>query len=410
MTARIGLLGLGAMGAPMAERLVAAGFAPVVWNRSRSAVEPFRGRTPVAATPAAAAAPVVLTMLTDLDGVLAVLDGPEGLRRGWRDAGVSDPVLVVMGTVSPVAVAELAATLARDGIRLVDAPVSGGVVGAAAGTLSIMVGGDPADVERAMPAFERLGSTIRHMGAVGSGQLAKACNQLIVAASVTAISEAMLLARRTGLDLSALADILEGGLAGSEVLRQKAANWLDEDFAPGGFAVNQLKDLRFAADAAASAGLSLPLAGVVQGLFAELVADGDGDLDHTAVYRGIERRAAVGASEQSEKKENPMSEPVVVTAIFVPKEGARESVLAALNTAIPDVHEEVGCLLYCIQEQNDGTIVMIEKWTSHELLDAHGVGQPVARLNAALEGLLERPVAVERLVPLPVGDPAKGAL
>ena len=105
-----------------------------------------------------------------------------------------------------------------------------------------------------------------------------------------------------------------------------------------------------------------------------------------------------------------MSEPVVVTAIFVPKEGAHDAVLAALNTAIPEVHEEVGCLLYCIQEQSDGTIVMIEKWTSHELLDAHGEGQPVARLNAALEGLLERPVAVERLVPLPVGDPAKGAL
>ena len=105
-----------------------------------------------------------------------------------------------------------------------------------------------------------------------------------------------------------------------------------------------------------------------------------------------------------------MPEPVVVTAVFVPNEGARAAVLAALGAAIPRVHDEDGCLLYCIQEQSDGTIVMIEKWTSAELLDAHGAGRPVADLNVALDGLLERPVHVERLVAIPIGDPAKGAL
>lgn len=413
MTSDISLLGLGAMGAPMAERLLSAGFDPVLWNRSAAAADRFRSRAALADTPSDAAARVVITVLTDLGGVTDVLEGPQGLRAGWRDRGITDPVLIVMGTVSPTAVSALARSLAADGIRLLDAPVSGGVVGAAAGTLSIMVGGDADAVERAMPCFEALGSTIRHMGPSGAGAMAKVCNQLIVAAGVTAISEAMLLARRTGLDLSALADILEGGLAGSTLLRQKVANWIDEDFTAGGSAVNQLKDLRFASDAAAASGLELPLAELTRTLFAELVAQGDGGLDHTGIYRGIERRARTPHARtpyHARSPEETMSEPVVVTAVFVPKSNARDAVLAALETAMPKVHAEEGCELYCIQEQSDGTIVMIEKWLSHATLDAHGAGPAVAALNAALDGLLERPVAVERLVAIPIGDPAKGAL
>jgi 2-hydroxy-3-oxopropionate reductase len=406
----ISLLGLGAMGAPMAERLLAAGLAPRLWNRSPAAAESFVGRAEVVPTPADAAADIVVTVFTDLDGVEAVLGGDRGLRAGWTRAGVREPVLVVMGTVSPPAVAELASALAADGIRLLDAPVSGGVVGARAGTLSIMVGGDGDALERAIPALEAMGTTIRHMGGSGSGALAKACNQLIVATGVTAISEAMLLARRSGLDLSALSDILEGGLAGSELLRQKVSNWIDEDFTPGGSAVNQLKDLNFAAQAAQAAKLDLPLATLTRHLFADLVADGDGGLDHTAIYRGIQRRSPRRSAPDPQTEESTMSAPVIVTAVFVPRPGARENVLAALERAIPAVHAEEGCELYCIQEQADGTIVMIEKWTSHATLDAHGAGPVVAALNDDLDGLLERPVAVERLVAIPIGDAGKGAI
>ena len=303
----ISLLGLGAMGLPMGEVLLARGHTLTVWNRTSAKAEALaaRGAT-VAATPADAAAAVTLTVLPDLVDVVDLVDGSaqrngaDGLRAGWRVAGIAEPVLVVMGTVSPTAVRAYARELAAEGIRVVDAPLSGGVVGAREARLSIMVGGDAADFAALQPLLGELGSTVRHMGPSGSGALAKACNQMIVASSIAAISEAMLLARQSGLDRAALLDIIGGGLAGSEVLRQKGTNWVEEVFEPGGIADYQLKDLNFALTAAEDCGVELPVASTTRVLFSALVDAGDGGLDHTGIFRQLERMAVAPAAPRAE--------------------------------------------------------------------------------------------------------------
>ncbi|MET0713687.1 MAG: NAD(P)-dependent oxidoreductase [Mycetocola sp.] len=296
----LSLLGLGAMGLPMSEVLLAHGHALTVWNRTAAKAEPLRGAgARVAATPSDAAAEITLTVLPDLSDVRAVVDGPDGLRAGWRAAGIRSPLLVVMGTVSPLAVREYADELAANGIRLVDAPLSGGVIGAREARLSIMAGGSERDVDELRPVFSVLGEIVRHMGPVGSGQLAKACNQMIVASTVSAVSEAMILARESGLDRAALLDILRGGLAGSEILRQKGQNWVDESFEPGGTATYQLKDLAFALASASDARVELPLTTTVREMFAALVDAGQGGLDHTGVFRELERRSTLMAGELS---------------------------------------------------------------------------------------------------------------
>jgi 2-hydroxy-3-oxopropionate reductase len=195
---------------------------------------------------------------------------------------------VVHGTVSPIAVAAFAERVLRDhGVTVLDAPVSGGTVGAENGTLSIMVGGDRNAAQSVEPVFQSMGTTVRYMGRSGSGALAKACNQIVVAATVTAVSEAMLLARNGGLDLAVMLELLQGGLADSAVLRQKGHRWISDDFVGGGSAQNQLKDLRFISEAAAKEGLKLPLSGTVRELFDQMVARGDGALDHTGIHRTL---------------------------------------------------------------------------------------------------------------------------
>ena len=287
----VSLLGLGPMGRPMAENLLGRHGPIVVWNRSagKSAALQSLGAV-VAHTPAEAATEVTLTVLPDLPQVEALLTGADGLLAGWSDRGITSPVLVVHGTVSPVAVADFARRmLDQHGVHVVDAPLSGGTVGAEAGTLSIMIGGEADVVERLMPLFGLLGTTIRYLGGSGSGAMAKACNQIVVAGTIAAVSESMLLARSAGLDLSVLREILQGGLARAEVLEQKGDKWIAEDFSAGGSAANQLKDLRFIAEAAEAHQLSLPTTTEVTRLFTQMVADGDGELDHTGVYLTIAR-------------------------------------------------------------------------------------------------------------------------
>ncbi len=276
----------------MAAHLLAAFGGLTVWNRTPGRSDELAARgAVVASTPASAACNAVLTVLTDLDAVEAVLRGDDGLLAGWTERGITQPVLVVHGTVSPVGVAKLAAELAALGVTLLDAPISGGTAGAESATLSIMVGGDGRAAELMSPVFNALGRTVRYLGPSGSGQLAKACNQIVVAATVTALSESVLLARHGGLDIATVLELLGGGLAGSELLRQKADKWLREDFTAGGTAINQLKDLRFAIDAAGARGLRLPVTETVTDLFADLIRAGDGELDHTGIYRAIERLA-----------------------------------------------------------------------------------------------------------------------
>jgi len=196
----------------------------------------------------------------------------------------------VMGTVSPVAMVDLAEELSAKEIRVVDAPMSGGDVGAINGTLSIMVGAEQSDYEELLPIFQAIGKTIRLLGPVGSGQLTKACNQVVVAITLTALGEAVTLARKSGLDAHAVLDILSGGLANSQALQIKREKIESGDFTPGGFSKFQLKDLRFALESAIATGVELPVTSVVTELFTDLVKNGDGDLDHSAIIREIERR------------------------------------------------------------------------------------------------------------------------
>lgn len=291
----LALLGLGPMGGPMARRLLGFDRDLTVWNRTAAKTEPLATLGAHAAgSPADAASDVVLTVLPDLSQVESLLPGQHGLLSGWAAKGITRPVLVLHGTVSPVAVAAFAERMLRaHGVIVLDAPVSGGTLGAENGNLSIMVGGDQ-DVAQSMESvFRAMGTTVRYMGPSGSGALAKACNQIVVAATVTAVSEAMLLAHNGDLDLAVMLELLQGGLADSAVLRQKGYRWLSNDFAGGGSARNQLKDLRFIQEAATARGLELPLSSTVTGLFDEMVAQGDGALDHTGIHRIVELRSRV---------------------------------------------------------------------------------------------------------------------
>jgi 3-hydroxyisobutyrate dehydrogenase-like beta-hydroxyacid dehydrogenase len=291
----VALLGLGRMGEPIARRLLAGLGSLTVWNRTPAKAEALRSAgARVVTRPADAAAAVTLTVLTDLADVEELLDGEDGLLAGWAAAGVPRPVLVVHGTVSPVGVAALAERLAGAGIDVVDAPVSGGVPGAESGALSVMVGGTPEAVGRAWPVLSLVGSTVRHLGPPGAGEVAKACNQVVVAGTIGALSEALLLADANGIDRGQLLELLGGGLAGSEVLQQKRDRWLTGDYEGGGSTANQLKDLRFVAETAAAAGLTLPIAATLRAVFERAVDDGDGALDHSGVALSLARHAPEG--------------------------------------------------------------------------------------------------------------------
>ncbi|MGX1163009.1 2-hydroxy-3-oxopropionate reductase [Arthrobacter sp. SLBN-100] len=283
----VALLGTGPMGAPIARNILNHGVPLTLWNRTPEKALAIEGAV-VAASPADAARDIVLTVLPDLPQVEALLHGDDGLLKGWQTAGTEHPILVIHGTVSPVAVAEFADRCQRSwGVTLVDAPLSGGTIGAEEGRLSIMAGGPKAAVERLAPLFELYGSTAVWFGDTGAGSTVKACNQIVVAATVTALAEAMALAAGSNLDLEKVQAVLAGGLANSEVLAQKGRRWIDQDFEGGGSAKNQLKDLRFIAEIAGHNGLELPLAACLQNAFEDMVAAGDGDLDHTGIYRTI---------------------------------------------------------------------------------------------------------------------------
>ena len=275
------------MGAPIARNILAAGMPLTLWNRTADKARAISGGR-VAATPAEAAAAVVLTVLPDLPQVAGLLPGEDGLLAGWKAACIEEPVLVIHGTVSPVAVARFAEDCkSRHGVTVVDAPLSGGTIGAEEGRLSTMAGGPQDTVQRLMSLFDLYSSTVVWFGEAGAGSTVKACNQIVVSATVTALAEAMAVATATGLDAGKVQSILAGGLANSEVLRQKGQRWIDGDFDGGGSAKNQLKDLNFIADIAGDSGLTLPLSTSVRGAFEAMVAAGDGDLDHTGIYRTI---------------------------------------------------------------------------------------------------------------------------
>ncbi len=299
----VGVIGLGIMGAPMARNLLRADFPLVVWNRT-----PERADALVEAGAERAASPrevaeraaIAITMLSDSPDVAEVYRAPDGVLAGVtsRGGGRSQSsereiplVLVDMSTIAPRVARELAGEAAARGASMLDAPVSGGDVGAQEGTLSIMVGGDAAALERARPALEALGTRITHVGASGAGQVVKACNQVVVALTLEALGEALVLGAKAGVDPAAIVEALGGGLAASRVLEVRGPKLLARDFAPGFKLDLHAKDLAIVLETARELGVALPGTAVVDQLFRAEQSRGHGDADNSSVVRALEALA-----------------------------------------------------------------------------------------------------------------------
>jgi 2-hydroxy-3-oxopropionate reductase len=287
----IGFIGLGIMGKPMARNLVKAGFNVLVYNRSRDDIDALVSEGPqfsAASSPREIAEKtrVIITMLPDSQDVRDVVFG-----SGMLDAVTDEHLLIDMSTIAPATSVEVNSALRERGARAVDAPVSGGDKGAIAGTLSIMVGGEAADFQRAMPLFEAMGKTIVHVGGPGAGQIVKACNQIVVAINYAAVSEALVLGAKAGVDPDKVVQVLSGGLAASRVMELKGKSMIEHNFAPGFRMDLHRKDLNIAMATASASSVPLPVSAVVGQLFESLAANGQGDLDHSALLTVYENLA-----------------------------------------------------------------------------------------------------------------------
>jgi 3-hydroxyisobutyrate dehydrogenase len=283
---RVGVIGLGTMGAAMAANLVKAGFGTTVWNRTAGPTDRLAaaGAQP-AGSPAevARSADVVVVSVSDTPDVEDVLFGPDGVADG------AHPGLVVVdtSTISPSATRDFADRLRQRSADLVDAPVSGGSEGARNATLTIFVGGEPDSVDRVRPVLEALGKTITHFGPVGSGQAVKAVNQVVIAGVYLAVAEGLVLAMKAGLDPERVVSALGGGVAGSWILQNRSGRMIANEY-PLGFRTSlHLKDLGIALGLAREVGASLPVAGLAQQLENGLVARGHGDEDNSNLARAI---------------------------------------------------------------------------------------------------------------------------
>lgn len=296
---RIGFIGLGIMGKPMVRNLAKAGYSLVVHNRSRDDVEALVAESDAivaADSPRAVAeqTKTVITMLPDSPDVRNVVFGENGLL----DAVGEGHLLIDMSTIAPATAVEVSEALAAKGARALDAPVSGGDKGAIAGTLSIMVGGDAADFEQARPVFEAMGKTIVHVGGPGAGQTVKACNQIVVALNYAAVSEALVLGAKAGVDPAKIVQVLSGGLAASRVLELKGATMIAHNFQPGFRVDLHRKDLGIALATGKEQGAPMPVSALVSQLFDALSVAGNGDLDHSSLvtlYEGL-AQTTIGSS------------------------------------------------------------------------------------------------------------------
>jgi 2-hydroxy-3-oxopropionate reductase len=294
MAERIGFIGLGVMGRPMALNLLKAGFSLVVHSRTRASVE-----TLVAAGAAAASSPadvagrsdVVVTMVPDSPDVRQVLSGPRGVFEQLR----SGMVIVDMSTISPAVACELAAAAAERGAAMLDAPVSGGEIGAINGTLSIMVGGDRAALGRVRPVLNAMGNPERviHIGESGAGQVCKACNQLAIGGALATVGEVFALARKAGVDPAKVREALLGGFAASRVLEVHGQRILDGNYTPGFRTRLYHKDLGIALETARAHDVPLPVSAIVQQLVNAMMAAGQGDTDYSALATALFRLAGL---------------------------------------------------------------------------------------------------------------------
>jgi 2-hydroxy-3-oxopropionate reductase len=287
MAERVGFIGLGIMGMPMARNLMEAGYELTVHNRSPEKAEELgKEGAAVAATPREVAenSDVVITMLPDSPQVREVVAAEDGVLEGVSEGAL----LIDMSTISPVVTEELAEAVKEKGASMLDAPVSGGDVGAIEGTLSIMVGGEEADFQRAKPLFEAMGKTITHVGPTGAGQVTKAANQVVVALTIEAVSEALVLGSAGGVSPEKILEVLGGGLASNKVMEVKREKFLSHTFEPGGKVEFHHKDLGIALAAGREYGVVLPATAVVDQLFEALITRGRGGWDHSALLSLIE--------------------------------------------------------------------------------------------------------------------------
>ncbi|HEB65860.1 MAG TPA: NAD(P)-dependent oxidoreductase [Chloroflexi bacterium] len=288
MQETIGFIGLGIMGSGMSRNLLKAGFPLVVWNRTASKMTPLveAGAQP-AVSPAdlASRAEVVITCVSNTADVEEVILGENGVVHGARPG----TLVIDMSTISPSAAQEIAAQLAQKGIHMLDAPISGGSEGAANGTLSIMVGGEAPNVERAMPYFRAMGKTITHVGGHGAGQMVKLVNQILVVGNALAMSEALLFAQAGGVDLEKTLQAVSGGAAGSWMLSHRGPQIIARDWRPGFTIDLQQKDLRLVLEEADRRGVPVLMTAQVFNLYRTLQQAGLGGEGNHALIKALER-------------------------------------------------------------------------------------------------------------------------
>jgi len=285
---KIGFIGLGIMGQPMARNLLKAGYPLVVHNRSRAAVEALAAegaQTAMSSKEVAEQSDIVITMLPDSPDVEQVVLGPDGVAEGIR----AGSLFVDMSTIAPGTARKVYETLQAKKVESLDAPVSGGEVGAKGATLSIMVGGTEAAFQRAMPVFEVMGKNIVLIGGPGAGQVTKACNQIVVGITIQAVSEALIMARKSGVDPAKVREALLGGFAQSRILDLHGQRIIDRTFQPGFRVRLHRKDLAIALQTGREVSLPLMLTSQVAELMNAMIARGDGDLDHSGLAHLLEQ-------------------------------------------------------------------------------------------------------------------------
>lgn len=286
----IGFIGLGIMGKPMAQNLLKAGHVLMVHNRTRAAVDELsrEGALPMNnAKEVAEQCSIVITMLPDSPDVELVYGGEQGIFAGAK----SGSLLVDMSSISPVVARKLAAEAERRGCDMLDAPVSGGEAGAIGATLSIMIGGKASAVGRAMPLFQTLGKNIVHVGEAGAGQVTKAANQMVVGTTIAIVGEALVLAKKAGVDPAKVRQALLGGFAQSKILEAHGQKMLERNFNPGFRIRLHEKDMKIALAAGSEYGVSLMVSGVVAQMMTAMKGMGLADLDHSALVKLIEELA-----------------------------------------------------------------------------------------------------------------------
>ena len=296
--AKIGFIGLGIMGKPMAKNLLKAGHEVVVYDIVPAGVTELVAAGAKAAASSKAVAEqcnFIITIVPNSPHVKAAIFGPNGVAEGIKKGAL----VVDMSSIDPTVSKEVGAELAKKGVRFVDAPVSGGEPKAIDGTLSIMCGGAKADFDEALPILKCMGASVVLCGAIGAGNVTKMANQIVVALNIAALSEAMVLATKSGVDPQLVFDAIKGGLAGSTVMNAKAPMMLDRNIKPG-FRINlHIKDLDNAMAAGHAVGVPLPLTGQAREIMTSLKVDGMGDADHSAIVRFYEKLAQVEVKKQN---------------------------------------------------------------------------------------------------------------